>query len=228
VASVLVARTPEEVTAVRNEILEAGGQAWAYPCDITDPEQVRTLKADVELELGPVSILVNNAGTAPSAKLEATTDDMWRSTFAVNVDGAFYLTRAFLPDMRESGGHVIAIASTAALQGFRYTTAYTASKHALLGFMRALKEEVPEAVKLSTICPGFVRTRILEESIANIVERTGKSADAAEQILASMNRDSKLIEPIDIAATVYRLIENERNLLSGLTYDAYGAILVEQ
>ena len=222
ILTILVARSNEGITAVRNEIVSAGGKAWACPCDITQPGEVLALKEDIASELGTVNILVNNAGIAPSAKLEATTDELWRETFAVNTDGAFYMTRAFVPAMREIGGHIISIASTAALQGFRYTTAYTASKHALLGLMRALAEEVRETgIKVSTLCPGFVRTRILEESVENVMGRTGKSKEEAEQIFASMNRDGKLIEPEQIADTVFRLI-SDSNLQSGLAYDADG------
>src|ERR1035437_10480322 len=130
---VLVARSDKEITALRNEIVAKGGIAYACPCDITQVTEVEALVSDIAAEGGQVNILINNAGVAPSAKLEDTTDEMWRETFAVNVDGAFHLMRALLPQMKQDGGHVISIASTAALQGFRYTAAYTASKHALLG-----------------------------------------------------------------------------------------------
>ena len=96
---VLVARTSEEISTLRNEIVEQGGKAYATPCDVSIASEVEALGKDVLEDLGPVTILVNNAGVAPSAKFEETTDEMWRDTFAVNVDGAFYMTRAFLPAM---------------------------------------------------------------------------------------------------------------------------------
>ncbi|HWF43865.1 MAG TPA: SDR family oxidoreductase, partial [Candidatus Kapabacteria bacterium] len=225
IPSVLVARTDEEISAVRNEIVSDGGKAWACPCDITQPGEVLALKEDIESELGTVNILINNAGVAPSAKFESTTDEMWRETFAVNVDGAFYMTRAFVPAMRITNGQIISIASSAALQGFRYTAAYTASKHALLGLMRALAEELGGTkIKVSTICPGFVRTSILENSIENIVGRTGKSKEEAEHIFAAMNREAKIIEPGQIAETVFQLI-SDRNLQSGLAYYEDGTVI---
>lgn len=224
---VLVARSFEELSAVRASIRDAGGDALAYPCDITKPDEVDALRRDLELELGALSVLVHNAGVAPSAKLEATSDELWRSTFAVNVDGPFYLTRAFVPMMREAGGDIIAIASTAALQGFKYTTAYTASKHALLGLMRAVSEELKgTAIRITTLCPGFVRTSILETSIQNIMTRTGKDREAAEKALAAMNREGRLIEPTEIAETVCQLI-HDRNLVSGNAYHTDGT-LIEQ
>ncbi len=220
---VLVARSDEGVTALRNEIVSNGGIAYACPCDVTQIDEVEALVSDIPAEVGQVNILINNAGIAPSAKIEDTTDEMWRETFAVNVDGTFYLMRALLPQMKQSGGHVISIASTAALQGFPYTSAYTASKHALLGLMRALSEEMKSTkVIFSTICPGFARTQILEESILQTMAR-GKTREESEAIFATMNREGHIIEPEEIAETVLRLISDSTQ--SGLIYHANGSII---
>ncbi len=222
---VLVARSHNEISELRNEIVERGGKAYATPCDISDSAEVNLLKEDVESDLGAVRILVNNAGLAPTAKLQDTTDEMWRETFAVNTDGAFYITRAFLPGMLKEGGHVISIASTAALAGFRYTAAYTASKHALLGLMRALAAEFKSSeVKFSTICPGFTRTQILTKAMQALADRSGKTLIEAEGIYAMMNYEGRLIEPEEIAGTVYKVI-NDRNLISGLAYHADGTVI---
>jgi NAD(P)-dependent dehydrogenase (short-subunit alcohol dehydrogenase family) len=253
---VLVARTDEEISALRNEIVERGGKAYATPCDISIPSEVAALAKDVLEDLGPVTILVNNAGVAPSSKFEETTDEMWRETFAVNVDGAFYVTRAFLPAMialsteyripsteywepkdilttqnsvpgtRYSSltPHVISIASTAAFAGFRYTAAYTASKHALLGMMRALAEEFKQSsVKFSTICPGFTRTQILLRAMEATMAR-GSSSEKAEALYAMLNREGRIIEPEEIGETVYQIIMN-RNIESGGAYDSLGATI---
>jgi NAD(P)-dependent dehydrogenase (short-subunit alcohol dehydrogenase family) len=151
---------------------------------------------------------------------------MWRETFAVNVDGAFYLMRALLPQMKENGGQVISIASTAALQGFRYTAAYTASKHALLGLVRALAEEMKNtSVIFSTICPGFTRTQILEESILATMAR-GKSREESEANFAAMNREGRIIEPEEIAETVLSLIATA-DIVSVSVYHADGNSLKE-
>jgi len=221
---VLVARSDEEITLLRNEIIERGGKAYATPCDITISTEVNALRDDIESEIGTVNILINNAGIAPSLKLEDTTDEIWRETMSVNLDGAFYMSRAFIPAMKNDGGHVISIASTAAFEGFRYTAAYTASKHGLLGLMRALAAEFKSSsIKFSTICPGFTRTQILEESILSVMER-GKSREEAESAFAKLNRTSRIIEPEEIAETVYRIII-DRNLPSGLAYHSDGTLI---
>ncbi len=222
---VLVARSSEEISGLRNEIVERGGKAFATPCDISISSEVNALKEDILTELGPLTILLNNAGVAPSSKFESITDAMWRDTFAVNVDGAFYMTRAFLPSMLTDGGHVVSIASTAAIEGFRYTAAYTASKHALLGMMRALSAEFKDSsVKFSTICPGFTRTQILNAAIEATVAR-GRTQEKAEAMYSMMNREGRIIEPEEIAETVYHIITS-RNLESGLAYHSDGSPVI--
>jgi NAD(P)-dependent dehydrogenase (short-subunit alcohol dehydrogenase family) len=129
---------------------------------------------------------------------------MWRKTFATNMDAPFYLLRTFLPDMKLQGeGHIINIASTAAHEGFAYTSAYTASKHGLLGLSRAAAKELSRSnIKVSTICPGFVRTNILEISISNIMAKTGKLREQVESELGAMNDGGKIIEAEDVAKAV--------------------------
>lgn len=202
---ILVARNEAEITALKNSITKSGGKAEAYTCDIRDADEVSSLAKNI----GAIDILINNAGIAPSAKIEETTDEMWSDTLATNVSGPFYLSRAFVPSMKEAKhGIIINIASTAALEGFAYTSAYSASKHALLGLARALEVELKRyGIHVATVCPGFVRTDIFQSGIDNIVERTGKSTEQAEAELAMMNRSGKIIKPNEVADVVLKIIE---------------------
>jgi NAD(P)-dependent dehydrogenase (short-subunit alcohol dehydrogenase family) len=206
--TILVARSENQIKSVEDEIVSSGSNATAIACDITDSKSIASLFAEIS-EIGKVSLLVNNAGIAPSAKIEDTTDEMWKKAFAINVDAPFHLIRAVLPDMRSNnGGHIINIASTAAFEGFSYTSAYTASKHALLGLSRAIAKELSRSnIKVSTICPGFVRTNILETSIVNIMTKTGKHREQAEATLGAMNTSGKIIEPEEIAKAVLAELE---------------------
>jgi NAD(P)-dependent dehydrogenase (short-subunit alcohol dehydrogenase family) len=204
---ILVARSENEIKNVAEEINSFGGKAAAFTCDITDPKSVTSLYAETQ-SIGIVDILINNAGIAPSAKIENTDDELWENAFATNVDGAFFLIRTYLPDMKSNeSGQIINIASTAAIEGFPYTAAYTASKHALIGLSRAIAKEISRFnIKVSTICPGFVRTNIFESGISNITNRTGKSREEAESQLAAMNKSGKIIEPVEIAQAVLKEI----------------------
>jgi NAD(P)-dependent dehydrogenase (short-subunit alcohol dehydrogenase family) len=205
----LVSRTLIEVETVATTIINNGGTARAFVCDVGSSQQVERLISEVNQALGTISILINNAGVAPSTKLEATTNELWEKTIATNVSGAFFLSRAVLPGMRSLGrGQILSIASTAALQGYAYTAAYTASKHALLGLTRALAAELQkQKIAVNALCPGFVRTNIVRESVKNIIARTGKSSEEAEQELAKLNETGKLIEPEEVALLALQVVE---------------------
>lgn len=206
--TILISRTLSQLEKVRQEIEARGGIAFIYSCDITSPENISALLTSIKSDVGSVDILINNAGVAESAKLEETTDEFWRKIFAVNVSASFFLARGIVPDMKGNGkGIIISIASTAALEGFNYTSAYTASKHALLGLSRALSIELRKSnITVHTICPGFVRTDILAKSVENITKRTGKSDTEAEIELGKMNASGIIIEPEEVANIVLDII----------------------
>jgi NAD(P)-dependent dehydrogenase (short-subunit alcohol dehydrogenase family) len=172
-------------------------------CDVTDERAVTELFA----RIGPVDVLVNNAGVAESNPLARVTLDDWRRHLEVNATGPFLCTRAVLPQMlgRDSG-RIVTVASTAAKIGTRFTAAYTASKHAALGLMRAVAAEVAgTGVTANAVCPTFVRTELTARAAVRIAERTGRSAEEAEGTLASASPLGRLLEPQEVAEAVWYL-----------------------
>ena len=129
--------------------------------DVTDSEAIEQAITQLEASCGPIELLVNNAGIAESAALERTSDEVWHRTLAVNLTACFQLTRRVVPQMVEmASGRVIFVASNAGLTGYAYTSAYCASKHGVIGFMRALAAEYARTgVTFNAVCPGFVETR---------------------------------------------------------------------
>ncbi len=189
----------------------AGPRALPLVLDVTDGAAVAVAVERVARALGPVDVLVNNAGVAESAPFAKTDPELWERHFRVNVTGPYLLTRAVLAGMLERRwGRVINVASLAGLVGSPYVTAYTASKHALVGFTRALATEVSgKGVTVNALCPGFTATDIVWNGARNIAAKTGKSFEDAVQALASMNPGRRLIEPEEVAEAAARLVGDE-------------------
>lgn len=195
------------------EALEATAAPKTDVCDVTDEEQVTALFA----RLGPVDVLVNNAGAATSARLERITLEEWRAMLDVNATGAFLCSRAVLGGMIARGsGRIVTVASTAARVGARYAAAYTASKHAAVGLMRAVAAEVAgTGVTANAVCPAYVRTEMTSRSVARIVEATGRSEEEAEAALVASSPLGRLLEPSEVAFAVAFLAAPEAGAING-------------
>ncbi len=184
-------------------------------CDVTDEQAV----ADTFKQLSRVDVLVNNAGIAETAPLAKTTLASWGRHFDVNVTGSFLCTRAVVPGMRERGrGAVVFVVSTAGRIGRPYTSAYTASKHAAVGLMRAVASELAgSGVRVNAVCPTFVRTELTDRAIARIVERTGRSEAESRAALAGMSPLGRLLNPEEVAEAVVFLASDAALAISGQT-----------
>lgn len=174
--------------------------AHAVAVDITDEASV----SGAFLHVGAADILVNNAGAAASAPFERTDAALWERMLAVNLSGAFLCTQQVLPAMRAAKwGRIVNVASTAALKGYPYVTAYCAAKHGLLGFTRALALETKrDGVTVNAVCPGFTETDLLAQSLAEIQRATGRSAEEARAQLLRDTPHGKFATPEEVAAAV--------------------------
>ena len=195
--------------------LEESDAAATEVCDVTDEASVDALFN----RIGRVDVLVNNAGAATSAPVARTTLADWRSLLDVNATGAFLCTRAVIPGMIERGdGRIVTVASTAGRAGSRYTSAYTASKHAAVGLMRAVAAElVGTGVTANAVCPAYVRTEMTQRSVARIVEVTGRDEEEAEAAVASASPLGRLLEPAEVAFAVAFLAAPEAGAINGQT-----------
>jgi NAD(P)-dependent dehydrogenase (short-subunit alcohol dehydrogenase family) len=183
--------------------------------DVTDEEVVTKFFGRV----GAVDVLVNNAGAAWSTPLKRTSLEDWNAHLNVNATGAFLCTRAVLGGMIErGGGRIVTVASVAGLVGARYTGAYTASKHAAVGLMRATAAEVAgTGVTANAVCPVWVRTDMTRRAVERIVQATDRDAEQAEAELAAMAPLGRLLEPEEVAFAVEFFAAPEAAAINGQT-----------
>jgi 3-hydroxybutyrate dehydrogenase len=204
---VVSARSTDQIESLAESLRQLGHKAWAVTCDVTDPDQVENLVQESTELLGSVDILINNAGIASSAPLKAISLEDWERIMAVNVTGPFLCTQAFIPAMIDAGwGRVVNVASVAGKVGQPYIAAYCASKHALIGFTRAVAAEMAaKGVTVNAVCPGYVDTPMTDESVANMTSKTSLSGPAAREYLENLSPQGRLMEPEEVAHLVVSL-----------------------
>ncbi len=206
-AVVVAARTTREIEAVADELRGGGAKAWAVACDVTDEASVQDLGREARRFLGTVDLLINNAGDSHSAPLRKMALADWERMFAVNATGTFLCTREFAPEMAGRGwGRIVNVASVAGLEGAKYVAAYSAAKHAVLGFTRSVALEFAgTGVTVNAVCPGYVDTPMTERTLANVGALADlPREDALKAVLASAGQD-RLVSAEEVASAVVDL-----------------------
>ncbi|WP_417320405.1 SDR family NAD(P)-dependent oxidoreductase [Emcibacter sp.] len=199
-------------------------QATPLACDVTDRAAVEAVFAEARENYGSVDILVNNAGAAHPAPFMKTSPDDLQAMLDVNLKGPWHCIQAVLPDMLEKdSGRIINIASTAALIGYKYVTAYSAAKHAVQGMTRSLALELAnKGVTVNSVCPGFTETDIAFDAIDNIMSKTGRSREQAIAELAKHNPQKRFIQPEEVASAVLWLCEDVNRSMTGQAISVAG------
>ncbi len=169
----VTARSSDQLSAVVEEIARSGGKAIGVKSDVSRREDVQEMIEETMEKLGRIDILVNNAGIMQGGPFVAFDPEDWRRVIEVNLMGTFYCTKAVAPILIEQGwGRIINIASRSGKIGIPYLTAYVASKHGVVGFTKALAEELaPFNITVNAICPGTVETDMIPETVK---ERVGE------------------------------------------------------
>jgi NAD(P)-dependent dehydrogenase (short-subunit alcohol dehydrogenase family) len=227
----VVARTASEVERVAGEIRdERGAESASHGvCDVADSASVARAFAEAREFFGRgVDVLVNNAGIAESAKLWDATDEFWHRHLAVNLSGAFYCMREAMPFMVERGwGRVVNVASIAGKTGAPYVSAYSASKHGVLGLTRSAALEVAtKGVTVNAVCPGYVDTEMTAHAVENIRAKTGRTADAALEAIKSLSPQRRLVTPEEVAALALLLASEDGRGINGQAINVDGGAVL--
>ncbi|PDQ20053.1 3-hydroxyacyl-CoA dehydrogenase [Mesorhizobium sanjuanii] len=210
--------------AVLAEVAGESDRIFGIAADVTDEASMASLYSNAEAARGPFDIVVANAGMSGSAPAHRTSLADWQRTLDVNLTGAFLTVKPALAGMAaRKAGRIVFVASTAGLKGYPYVTAYVAAKHGVVGLMRALAaENAKSGVTVNAVCPGFVETEMLEESIQRIVEKTGRSVEEARRSLASTNPQGRFIQPEEVAAAVLWLCGDAAGSITGQAISVSG------
>ena len=191
------------ISGRRQQVLDqvATDQITGLAMDVRDESDVRKVMSQAVQAHGPIQICVANAGIAEGRALHKTDMAFWRNIMATNLDGAFLTIREAMNSMVQTDwGRVITVSSIAGVRGLKGASAYTASKHGLIGLTRALSEDyMGKPYTFNALCPGYVDTNIVAQNTTSIAERTGISTDEARNLMIKANRHQRLIAPDEVA-----------------------------
>lgn len=211
-------------TGALTETVGAGEAQGYVVADVTDEAAVKASFREAAGARGPIDILVANAGIAESAPLAKARPDQFRRLFEFNVVGVVHCMQAVLADMTGRGfGRIVVNASVAGLKGYAYVSAYCASKHAVIGLVRAAAQEtIKSGVTVNAVCPGYTDTELVQKQLASMMAKTGRSR---EELLAEMLREEplgRLITPEEVAEAVLFLCSPRASAVTGTTLTIAG------
>jgi len=179
----------------------------AIQCDVTDADQIARAFDAAHSANGAIELLIVNAGIADSAPFRKLTRESWDRIMAVNLTAAFECAQAAIGDLLASeNGRLVFVASVAGLRGVPYAPHYAASKHGLLGLMRSLAAEFAKtSLTVNAVCPGYVDTPMTDQSVARVVEKTGRGEEETRTLIANQNASGRLVSPEAVATMILTL-----------------------
>ncbi len=218
----ILGRTRSQLESTARELEGLGGRALAIPVDVTSQVSVADGMDMVRAEAGRVDVLVNNAGVGGGEPIAGSDIDRWRRVVDTNVIGTYLATRAAVP-MMGAGGRVVNISSVLGRFGVPGYTAYCASKHAVIGFTRALALELaPQQITVNAICPGWVDTEMAATGMQLGAVATGQTFEQFRAQALGAVPIKRIIQPEEVAELVRFLASAGTSAITGQTYNICG------
>ena len=195
-------------------------------CDVSSPDEVAAMVADVERDLGGLDVLVNNAGIAgPTARVEDITTEEWRRTIDIDLNGAFFCAQATAPLLKASNGSIVNISSVAGRLGYALRSPYNAAKFGLAGLTESLARELgPDGVRVNAVLPGFVDSDRLNRTTQARADAMGLSFAEVEGILMAKTSLRTKVSEQEVALLVAYLLSPAARTISGQSLSICGNV----
>lgn len=215
----LLARSKEPLEEAEQEIRTAveNVSVLTLSADVTDPDALSDAFQKARDQNGPLYTLVNNAGRVETNAFEDTSLEQWNRILSINLTGMFNCIREAIPNMKDrETGRIINNASTSALKGYPYVSAYTAAKHGVLGLTRSLAREwAGSGITINAVCPGYTDTDLIDESVRDVAASTGADPKAIRNQFQNTNPLGRFIEPEEVASAIVFLAHPDQSGING-------------
>lgn len=214
-----------DVEGALTELGRHGTRLGHHPADMAEPAQIAEMIAYVEREFGALDILVNNAGIQHTAQIEDFPVEKWDAILALNLSAVFHGTAAALPHMKKQGfGRIINIASAHGLVASANKSAYVAAKHGVVGFTKVTAlETAGQGITANAICPGWVRTPLVEKQITALAEKNGIDQEAAaRELLGEKQPSLQFVTPEQLGGTAVFLASDAAAQITGTSVSVDG------
>ncbi|MBI3024299.1 MAG: SDR family oxidoreductase [Candidatus Tectomicrobia bacterium] len=223
----VAARTTAEVEAVAKEVQGLGRRGLAVRLDLANRANIRQAVKTVLERFGRIDILVNNAGVLSKGPVLSLAEETWDTTLAINLTGMFLVTQSVLGQMLErKWGRIINVNSSSGKIGLPYRSAYAASKHGALGFVRSLANEVADkGITVNAICPGLVETPMWDTSVENFAAEMGKTTEEAREMFRQRIPVKRFTEAWELAPLAVYLASDDAISMTGQAIQLDGGFL---